>query len=69
MANAAEQRYRWVLGDNKEPCPVCAGKAGKVHTKAEWERVGGACMGSCHCRLETVGDVLRPGANEWLLRS
>ncbi|MDD5707843.1 MAG: phage protease [Kiritimatiellae bacterium] len=59
MANAGERRYRWVLGDNKEHCSVCARKAGKVHTKAEWAEIGGACLGACHCHLEEVANENR----------
>ena len=60
IANSAEPRFKWELGDTPEGrhCPSCVAVAGQVHTMAEWNAAGvtpGAdalyCQGSCQCQL------------------
>jgi hypothetical protein len=60
IANSAEPRFKWALGDTPEGrhCPSCAAVAGQVHTMAEWDAAGvkpGAdgllCQGNCQCQL------------------
>ena len=60
IANSAEPRFKWALGDTPEGrhCPSCAAVAGQVHTMAEWDAAGvkpGSdallCQGNCQCQL------------------
>ena len=60
IANSAEPRFKWTLGDTPEGrhCPSCAAVAGQVHTMAEWDAAGvkpGSdallCQGNCQCQL------------------
>ena len=60
IANSAEPRFKWELGDTPEGrhCPSCTAVAGQVHTMAEWNAAGmtpgaGAlmCQGNCQCQL------------------
>ena len=77
IANSAEPRFKWELGDTPEGrhCPSCAAVAGQVHTMSEWNTAGvtpgaGAlmCQGNCQCQLVPTDEPSGGPVVAWAVR-